>query len=285
MKTGPAALPVAEPIRARAVSARSAGHHVVAGAVPGNDKSIEAFTTDPARLAALDGYAVLDPPPEPAFDDAVELARQVCGTPIALVSFVDVHRQWFKARSGLGVSETPIEQSVCAHVLAHGALLVIPDLTRDERTKANTLVTGEPFIRFYAGAPLRTPAGAIWERCASSTRRSARWADARPGERSRGLGQNGHDGAGVACALHDRDDALSGSVSRATTRCDAWLTARRWARNCAATRLACAWRKKRAGSARSPSIWRRVSCASRARCAASSGSLGAMLTPWRMSRR
>lgn len=120
---------------------------------------IPAAVIDPQRIQVLKNYDILDTPPEPGFDDVVILARQICKTPIALVSLVDRDRQWFKAESGLGACETPIGQSVCAHSLAQRQTLNIPDLTKDDRTRHNTLVTGEPFIRFYAGAPLLTASG------------------------------------------------------------------------------------------------------------------------------
>ncbi|UGV29148.1 GAF domain-containing protein [Rhodopseudomonas boonkerdii] len=97
---------------------------------------------------------MLDTGPEPEFDDIVMLARQICDAPVALISLVDAERQWFKAVSGLEICETSIEQSVCAHALAMPETLNIPDLTRDPRTKDNPHVTGEPYLRFYAGAPL-----------------------------------------------------------------------------------------------------------------------------------
>jgi PAS domain S-box-containing protein len=115
--------------------------------------------TEQQRLAVLDSYNILDTSPEAGFDDIVTLAREITRTPVALVSLVAGSRQWFKAASGTDMCETPIEQSVCAHVIRQDNTLVIPDLTKDERTKANTLVTGEPRIRFYAGAILRTPSG------------------------------------------------------------------------------------------------------------------------------
>lgn len=121
--------------------------------------SIPTSPTEYERLAVLDGYRILDTPNEAGFDDAVILACQICETPMALVSFVGADRQWFKARIGLDACETPIERSVCAHALPSPELLVIPDLRDDERTRDNALVTGEPFIRFYAGAPLRTASG------------------------------------------------------------------------------------------------------------------------------
>jgi PAS domain S-box-containing protein len=117
---------------------------------------------DPDRLAALDSYAILDTLPEQGFDDVVRLASRLCDVPIALVSLVAGTRQWFKARTGFPLPQTDLGRSVCAHALAQpDSLLVIPDLTRDPRTRDNPLVTAEPGIRFYAGAPLRTPEGQV----------------------------------------------------------------------------------------------------------------------------
>ncbi len=116
---------------------------------------------DPLRLAALAGYGILDTAPEQGFDDIVQLARQLCGAPVALVSLVAGDRQWFKARVGFPRDETGLDASVCAHALGEPDLLVIPNLATDPRTRANPLVTGEPFIQFYAGAPLRTPEGQV----------------------------------------------------------------------------------------------------------------------------
>jgi len=107
-----------------------------------------------ARLEALRRYAILDTFPEQEFDDLARLAALVCGTPIALVSFVDANRQWFKARVGLDLPETPRDVSFCGHAILKPDLLVIPDALEDERFRLNPLVTGEPKIRFYAGAPL-----------------------------------------------------------------------------------------------------------------------------------
>ncbi len=108
-----------------------------------------------ARLAALDSYAILDTPAEKGFDDVVFLASRICETPVALVSLVALDRQWFKARLGFESCETPLDQSVCAHALRQNETLVIPDLMLDPRTRDNALVTGAPFIRFYAGALLQ----------------------------------------------------------------------------------------------------------------------------------
>jgi PAS domain S-box-containing protein len=118
------------------------------------------LASETSRLAALLSYRVLDTHPEAQFDDIVQLARSICGTPVALVTLVAAERQWFKARAGVeDLSETPLSQSVCVHAIHEPELLVIPDLTLDPRTCANTLVTEGPRIRFYAGAVLRTPEG------------------------------------------------------------------------------------------------------------------------------
>ncbi|MCJ2042341.1 GAF domain-containing protein [Methylobacterium sp. J-059] len=124
---------------------------------PGAGMSPE--TSDPDRLAELEAFAVLDTAPEEAFDDAVQIARTICLAPVALVSLVAADRQWFKARVGFPRCETDLNASVCKYALGEPDLLVIPDLTLDSRTRDNPLVTGDPRIRFYAGAPLRTTSG------------------------------------------------------------------------------------------------------------------------------
>lgn len=121
----------------------------------------EGPTADDLRLAALQSYGILDTPPDAAFDGIVRLATRLCRTPVGLISFVTAERQWFKARVNFPECETDLERSVCKFALGEPDLLVVPDLTRDPRTAANPLVTGAPFIRFYAGAPLRLSDGQV----------------------------------------------------------------------------------------------------------------------------
>ncbi|MCR0985419.1 GAF domain-containing protein [Roseomonas populi] len=104
-------------------------------------------------------YAVMDTPAEPAFDQLVHEAAQACRTPIAVMSLIGRRRQWFKARVGVELTETPIEHAVCVLTITDDRPLVISDLTEDPRTAANPLVTGEPHVRFYAGAPIRLADG------------------------------------------------------------------------------------------------------------------------------
>jgi signal transduction histidine kinase len=111
------------------------------------------------RLKALRSYDILDTAVEPAFDDITRLASYICQTPISIVSLVEDTRQWFKSEIGLGIRETPIAQSICAHALLEHSFLEVPDTTLDPRFVNSPLVIGEPHMRFYAGALLRTPDG------------------------------------------------------------------------------------------------------------------------------
>ena len=111
------------------------------------------------RLAALRAYDILDTPREAAFDDIVNLVARVFDAPIAVVNLIDEGRQWFKAEVGLGVRETPLETSFCAHAILMQDRLVVPDATLDDRFACNPLVTGDPGLRFYAGQVLKSAEG------------------------------------------------------------------------------------------------------------------------------
>jgi GAF domain-containing protein len=111
------------------------------------------------RLKILWQYEVLDTVPEEVFDDLTELAARICDAPIALVSLVDEDRQWFKSKIGMTQQETSRDISFCAHAIRGEGLFIVPDATKDKRFSHNPLVTSDPKIRFYAGAPLITADG------------------------------------------------------------------------------------------------------------------------------
>lgn len=114
--------------------------------------------SEETRLLALKRYAILDSRPEPQFDRIVRLATRIFGTPIALISFVDEERLWFKARQGFEVTELPRVASFC-DLATELRTMIVPNAQKDERFKDNDLVVGDSLIRFYAGAPLTTPEG------------------------------------------------------------------------------------------------------------------------------
>jgi two-component sensor histidine kinase len=111
------------------------------------------------RLDALRRYDILDTPREADFDEVVQVTSAICNAPISVINLIDQGRQWFKAEVGLGVRETPIDSSICAHAILQSELFVIPDTTQDDRFCDNPLVTGDPRLRFYAGALLKSPEG------------------------------------------------------------------------------------------------------------------------------
>ncbi len=111
------------------------------------------------RVQKLLRYRVLDTEAEATYDDLTAIAAHICGAKTAVVSFVDVTRQWFKSKVGLDDTEHPREISFCAHAILQSEVMVIPDAHKDERFASNPLVTGDPYIRFYAGAPLISPDG------------------------------------------------------------------------------------------------------------------------------
>jgi len=112
-----------------------------------------------SRLATLRSLEILDTSPEERFDRLTRLAQHVFGVPIALVSLIDGHRQWFKSCQGLSVSETPRSISFCGHAILDDQVFIVPDTLLDPRFADNPLVTGAPHIRFYAGHPLKAKNG------------------------------------------------------------------------------------------------------------------------------
>jgi len=116
-------------------------------------------THEEARLAALQRYHILDTDDDPAFDDLTQLIADICEVPIAVINLIDRERQWFKSEIGLGVRETPLDISICAHAILEPDLFVVPDTLGDARFVDNPLVTGDPRLRFYAGALLESSDG------------------------------------------------------------------------------------------------------------------------------
>jgi GAF domain-containing protein len=111
------------------------------------------------RIKVLWQYEILDTVPEEVFDDLTELAARICEAPIALITLVDENRQWFKSKVGVTINETSRDISFCSHAIEQSDLFIVPDATLDKRFAKNPLVTSDPKIRFYAGAPLITPDG------------------------------------------------------------------------------------------------------------------------------
>ncbi len=112
-----------------------------------------------ARIQALHSLDILDTPPEERFDSLTRLARRIFGVPIALVSLLDVDRQWFKSAAGIDATEAPRKGSFCSQAVQEDDMLVIPDAHADPRFRQSPFVTGAPHVRFYAGCPLEIPPG------------------------------------------------------------------------------------------------------------------------------
>ena len=111
---------------------------------------------DPRRLAVLASYGILDTPYEREFDELCEFAAQICGTPVAAVSFLDSERQWFKSEIGFGVREKPLKGAVCQYTIKEAEAMVVPDVLADPRFADHPPKAGEETLRFYAGAAIRT---------------------------------------------------------------------------------------------------------------------------------
>jgi len=119
-------------------------------AVPSNEE---------ARLQAVKDSEILNTASERSYDQLTELAATICDAPIAILSLIDSDRQWFKSKLGLTFNETSRDVAFCAHTILGRDLLIVQDAQCDERFADNPLVTSDPHIRFYAGAPLITPEG------------------------------------------------------------------------------------------------------------------------------
>lgn len=144
------------------------------------------------RQQALDDMALVDTPAEHYLDALVELARETFGVKTVLISLIDHDRQWFKARIGLDAEQTPRDLSFCGHAILASEPLMVTDASRDPRFHDNPLVTGPPFIRFYAGEPLHASNGqAIGTLCLIDP--------------SRGFWISGKDASSIDCRSWPKD--------------------------------------------------------------------------------
>ena len=124
-----------------------------------DDTQFPVSIDEPERLEALRRYGAFGMLRSAVFDDIARLAAFICHTPLSMISLLDSNRQWFLAQTGISSCETSREVSFCAHALVGNEMLIVEDTQLDARFSRNPLVTGEPFIRFYAGAPLLTSDG------------------------------------------------------------------------------------------------------------------------------
>ncbi len=130
----------------------------------------DADVAEDKRLSALAKYDILDTPPEEAFDRITRLTTRVFNVPMSTVTFLDGHRQWFKARQGMDYCETEKGPAFCNLAVRSGDPLVVTDTLADDRFKDNPFVVGPPYVRFYAGMQLRTADGiAVGTLCAIDT--------------------------------------------------------------------------------------------------------------------
>lgn len=112
-----------------------------------------------SRLQALHEIDILDTPINPEFERITRLTKKLMDVPMVAVSLIDSERQWFKSEQGLNVCQTSRDISFCGHAILQDEIFIVNDAAKDERFHDNPLVVGEPFIRFYAGYPIRSPDG------------------------------------------------------------------------------------------------------------------------------
>jgi PAS domain S-box-containing protein len=173
---------------------------------------------EPARLSSLESAGILDTPREPLFDELVRQAARICNTPIALLAFVAEQRAWIKASVGTDLTEIPRDVRLCAHTIRAEDLLEVEDTHRDRSYVDDPLVTSPPFIRFYAGVPIRSRnEHAIGALCVADT--VPRVLSANQRELLRALARQGATLIELreANARLERDRALFRGVLRAAT--------------------------------------------------------------------
>jgi excisionase family DNA binding protein len=147
---GKLGLPIVAPMPAPASSAEF---------LPAQSPAYPVAPDEAARLLAIDATGLIDTPPESVFDRLTWLASEITDAPMALISLLTSRRQWFKSRVGVAATETPREWAFCSHAVLQDGLFMVEDAALDPRFQHNALVVGEPYIRFYAGFPLRDKAG------------------------------------------------------------------------------------------------------------------------------
>lgn len=127
--------------------------------VAASSLDVDEAVADAARLNSVDGYDILDTPPEPQFDRIASLICRLFSLPMGVVSIIDAHRQWYKAASGMPVREAYAPYTICRHSLVDGKPLIVPDAREDVRFANSPLVLAQPHIRFCASVPLRAHDG------------------------------------------------------------------------------------------------------------------------------
>jgi GAF domain-containing protein len=126
---------------------------------PAHQPPVPRAAREEDRLESLRRLGILDTPPEERFDRIVRLAARIFQVPIAYISLVEDDRQWLKARQGLCIEESSRDESFCGHAILQDTILLVPDARLDARFANNPMVIGAPYVRFYAGRPLKADEG------------------------------------------------------------------------------------------------------------------------------